>query len=224
MPPGCAVFLTYTDIIKPIDAVGETVGQSTSHPMTLDDLMGMKLQFEQGQRDGVRLEGVADLYKYKLDAAPETRYDTYALVMRGFVDKVLGEGTLARIESELQTMHEAGLLDKSETHFSNVIADFEQKADSAKGHATVVPFHKYEALRKMRNMASVWTMQDHPLVCEQERYFDVKMYEPEEEEGTTCGVAWSVVVGESAGKAARAILFAPGDVCVLGVAKAGAQL
>lgn len=225
LPAGCAVFLSFTDIVKPVGNLGEAIGQITSRAVTLEDLVGMKLQFAEGERDGVRVNGIANLYRLK--AATSVTYETYALVMHGFVDKVLGEGTLARIESEVQLMHQGGLLDKKTTlHHSNVIADFEQGCDSAKGRATVLPFYKCEDLRKMRNMASVWTMQDHPLVCKQDRYIDMSTCGTQWQGGAECGecgVAWKVCVGEAARNATRDFLFAPGDVCVLGIASAQAR-
>jgi len=193
-PAGCAVSLTYCDVGENEPGM-EKLGQETSHRVTVDDLKAMKWQFENGHIDGKPKPGVADLYDLKaamegVDTGGVEVRDAAVLVMRGFTDHVLGEGVLAKMEHELESMKQNGLTDskalmrgvvknKNARH-NNVMADFEQAPDHANGKGTVVPFHKYEALRKMRNMAAMWMQQDHPLVAEQNRYFDV----------TTCGIGW----------------------------------
>ena len=109
--------------------------------------------------------------------------ESAVLVLRGFADRALGMGTLACMESELQSMEEEGLLDsralmrgavknKNARH-NNVIADFEQAPCIEKGQGTVVSFAKYDALERMRKAAAKWMDQEHPLVAEQNRYYVV---------------------------------------------------
>tara|TARA_B110000902_G_scaffold233107_1_gene276658 strand:+ start:134 stop:1069 length:936 start_codon:yes stop_codon:yes gene_type:complete len=243
-PAGCAVSLTYCDVGENEPGM-EKLGQATSHPVTVKDLLAMKLQFEQGQTDGKAAPGVAEIFDLKaamdgVDVGGLEVRGASVLVMRNFTDHVLGKGTLAQIESELESMKQDGLTDskalmrgqvknKNARH-NNVIADFEQSPDIAKGRGTVVPFRKYDALLKMRNMAAMWMQQDHPLVAEQNRYFDV----------ASCGIGWhgdaerDVVWGLRVGEATRAmplmfqaytrsepigpkttIHLAPGDVYVM---------
>lgn len=192
------------------------LGQPTSHRVTVNDLAAMKLQFEQGEVDGLPVHGVAEMFDLKaalqsdegvnLKVLPEVR-EASVLVMRNFTDKVLGAGTLAQIESELESMQQDGLTDSKAlmrgsvknklARHNNVMADFEQAPDIANGRGTVVPFHNYEALRRMRVMAAMWMQQDNPLVAEQNRYFDV----------ASCGIGWhgdaerDVVWGLRVGKA-----------------------
>jgi hypothetical protein len=61
-----------------------------------------------------------------------------------------------------------------------VIADFEQTSCIEKGQGTVVSFAKYDALERMRKAATKWMDQEHPLVAEQNRYYNVG----------SCGIGW----------------------------------
>lgn len=198
----------------------EKLGHPTSHKVTVKDLQAMKWQFENGHIDGKPAPGVAELYDLKAALGGDERVDVSklpevreaaVLVMRGFADHVLGAGQIAKMEHELESMKRDGLTDskalmrgavknKNARH-NNVIADFEQKPCIEKGRGTVVPFHKYGALRNMRNMAAMWMQQDFPLVAEQNRYFDV----------ASCGIGWhgdaerDVVWGLRVGKATAAM-------------------
>ena len=213
--------ITFCDVGE--NGVGmEKLGTPTSHLVTVADLRAMKWQFENGHVAGKPAPGVAELYDLKAalegdsggsadaEELPVVR-EASVLVLRGFTDHVLGAGTLARVESELESMQREKLVDSEalmrgsvknkHARHNNVIADFSQAPDIAKGKGTVVPFSKYEALRKVRNMAAVWMQQDHPLVAEQNRYFDT----------STCGIGWhgdaerAVVWGLRVGEAAKRI-------------------
>ena len=94
----------------------EKLGHPTSHPVSVQDLKAMKLQYEMGEREGNPLNGVADFYDLKaamegVDVGGLEVREASVLVMREFTDKVLGEGTLAQIESELESMQRDGLTD-----------------------------------------------------------------------------------------------------------------
>ena len=215
LPPKCAVSLTYCDVGENGPGM-EKLGYPTTRPLSVNDLKAMKMRFE-------GLEGKAEMFD--LTAAMEgvnvngkEVRDAAVLVMRGFANVVLGEGTLARIESEVQGMQQAGLTDgkalmrgkvknKSARH-NNVVSDFEQSPDFAHGHGTVVPFANYDALREMRAIAGDWMQQPYPLVAEQNRYYDV-FAGGQANKG--CGIGWhgdgerDLVWGLRVGEATRAM-------------------
>jgi hypothetical protein len=78
------------------------------------------------------------------------------LVLRAFTDRVLGEGSTRAILEEI-TATEA----RDAPAF---LADYEENRNE-KTHA-VHALHKHPAVQKARNMAAMWTMQDHPLVAQ----------------------------------------------------------
>ena len=208
LPRACAVSLTYCDVGENGPGM-EKLGQKTSHPVSVNDLGAMKQRFE-------ALGGKAEVFDLKaamegVDVGHLEVREVAVLVMRGFTDAVLGNGTLAQIESEVQSMQQFGLTDskalmrgqvknKNARH-NNVVADFVQQPDIAAGRGTVVPFADYAAMSKMRAAAAEWMQQGHPLVAEQNRYFDV----------ASCGIGWhgdaerDVVWGLRVGEATRAM-------------------
>lgn len=209
LPVGCAVSLTFCDVGE--NGIGmEKLGHPTSRPVTVAALEAMKRRFE--ERAGVAelhdlkgaLEGAVDASQ--LRGAPPVP-EAAVLVLRGFTDAVLGEGKLAQIEFEAQSMMRRGLVDskalmrgqvknKNARH-NNVIADHEQPPNIPAGKGTVVKFADYPAIAAMRDAAQEWMQQEMPLVAEQNRYFDVK----------SCGIGFhgdaerDVVWGLRVGKA-----------------------
>jgi len=189
LPDRCAVSLTFADVGENGPRM-EKIGRPTTNFISGHDLLRMKHSYE-GQN------GVAELFDLKkvleesveTSKLPEVR-EAAVLVLRGFTDCVIGEGTLIMIESEVQSMKRDGLVDnkalmhgqvknKNARH-NNVIANFRQSPAIADGKGTVVAFEDYPATRKMRDVAQTWMQQEHPLVAEQNRYYDVE----------TCGIGW----------------------------------
>lgn len=194
LPEDCAASLTFCDVGE--NGVGmEKIGQDTNKPVSVAMLKAMKSKFEYRHVNGEPAPGVAELYDLSqlmegVNVKGATVREAGVLVMRNFADHILGEGSLATIESEVQSMHEQGFVDskalfrgvvknKNARH-NNVIADFTQSPDYALGRGTVVPFAQYEGLSKMRNAAAEWMGQENPMVCEQNRYFNT----------AKCGIGW----------------------------------
>ena len=83
------------------------------------------------------------------------------LVMRDFTQRVMGECITNSIITEIATVEALG---EPEAPSSLFFADYEE-ASNSKTHQ-VHSLHRYPAIQKARNMASVWTMQDHPLIAQ----------------------------------------------------------
>lgn len=123
-------------------------------------------------------------------AAARQGQDASVLVLRGFVKGVLGPEAVDQIEHEFEMQHVQGKVDckalfrgevknKNARH-NNVLADFDQEPDYAAGKGTVVKLVDYPYLDRLAKVAKDWMSQDRDLVCEQNRYFDVK----------SCGIGW----------------------------------
>lgn len=112
------------------------IGRTDANPVTSEQLDAMNLMFSSNGGDAVCLDGL--------------------LVLRQFTDQVLGEGSTQAVLDELTTLHEpdAPLL----------FADYEEEP-SSKTHR-VRALHKTPSIQKARNMAAMWTMQDHPLIAQ----------------------------------------------------------
>jgi hypothetical protein len=204
LPAGVAVTLTYCDRGENDSGAGnQTIGQLSNRTVSMEDLKNMELYYTHPREEDKSEDGSTQqrrsckLYdlKHMLCAAlpdldPDQVEEAGVLVMREFSENVLGAGSTARMEAEVQQMHLDGKVDGSvfskkhqhlpckgiinkKARHNNVIADFEQSPDYAKGQGTVVPFRHYPTLRLMRGVASTWMQMDHPLVAEQNRYPDV---------------------------------------------------
>lgn len=206
LPAGVAVTLTYCDRGENDSGAGnQTIGQFSNRTVSMKALREMEHYYiyPRPEEEDEGKEGVFEqnrrckLYDLKQilceampDLDPDQVEDAGVLVMKGFAENVLGAGSTALMEGEVQQMHLDGKVDgsvfsKKHEHLpckgiitkrarqNNVIADFEQSPDYAKGQGTVVSFRHYPALRLMRGVASAWMQMDHPLVAEQNRYPDV---------------------------------------------------
>tara|TARA_B110001450_G_scaffold101649_1_gene96249 strand:- start:1402 stop:2379 length:978 start_codon:yes stop_codon:yes gene_type:complete len=131
------------------------------------------------------------------------------LVLRGFAQRQMGEGAPDKIEHELEQQARGGKVDSKalmrgrvknkRARHNNVMADFEQDADYAAGKGTVVNISDYAFISALRDHAAAWMQQEDGLICEQNRYFDVK----------SCGIGFhgdserEVVCGYRAGEATK---------------------
>ena len=110
------------------------IGRDDANAVALKELRGMSSMFRVNGGDTLEIDGL--------------------LVMRAFTDRVLGEGSTEAILNEI-----AGIEARDARVF---FADYEENP-SPKTHG-VHALHKHPTVQKARNMASMWTMQDHPLV------------------------------------------------------------
>lgn len=206
LPSPCFCTLTFCDSGE--NSVGmEIIGQRSEVLVTMGMLEEMKARFEGvgGKAEMVDLKAVLG---GKAPPGKAVR-EAGVLVLRDFVKVVHGEETLRRVEHELQQQQEDGKLDskafmrggvknKAARH-NNVIAGFAQAPDYANKKGTIVPWSSCPAIAKMGASAKEWMKQPHELVCEQNRYFDVK----------SCGIGFhgdaerNVVMGLRVGEACK---------------------
>lgn len=190
LPGSCAVSLTFCDVGENGPGM-QKLGVPTERPVTVEDLKRMKGCYE-GRN------GTADFFDLRaalLDGVDANVFPNFVpesavLVMRDFANHVLGQETIKKIEHEVESMKRDGLVDtkvlmrgsvkNKHARHNNVIADLDQSPDYTSGKGTVVKFENYPAIESMRQVAKTWMNQQHPLVCEQNRYFDVK----------DCGIGW----------------------------------
>ena len=112
------------------------IGRSDASPVTSEQLDAMDLMFTSNGGKTVKLDGL--------------------LILRAFTDRVLGDGSTRDILEEITAI---------ETLDAPVfLADYEE--DSNDKTYKVHALHKHPAVQKARNMAAMWTMQDHPLVAQ----------------------------------------------------------
>jgi hypothetical protein len=190
MPTRCAVSLTFAN--RGENEVGmQIIGVPASKLVTMEMMQAAKLQWDMGadSSDQVHAPGEAELYDLSgmVEGAP---YGAGVLVLRGFAQRLLGDDAPAQIEHELQMQAESGKVDTKAlmrgevknkvARHNNVMADFDQAPDHASGRGTVVNMRDYPFIDALAAQAAVWMQQDNPLICEQNRYYDV----------TSCGIGW----------------------------------
>lgn len=112
------------------------IGRSDANPVTLTEMQNMCFMFRGNGGETVELDGL--------------------LVMRAFTDRVLGAGSTQAIVDEI-TAIEAG---EAPLFFADYTEDSNSKTHQ------VLALRNHSAVQKARNMAAVWTMQDHPLVSQ----------------------------------------------------------
>ena len=112
------------------------IGRTDANPVTSEQLHAMNLMFSSNGGDTLCLDGL--------------------LVLRQFTDRVLGEGATQSVLDELTTLHE------SDTPL--LFADYEEEPSSKTYRVRAL--HKHPSIQTARNMAAMWTMQDHPLIAQ----------------------------------------------------------
>lgn len=133
--------LLFTNIL---DIGVDFVGRKDTTPISHSMLDAMRLQYEDvGGGLVAEVEASFGDAKYAI------------LVMKNFLDRIAGAGSLSSLQLELAAVS-VGREDKP-----LLFADFEDH--SASTHS-VFALHKHPTIQQARNMASVWTMQDHPLI------------------------------------------------------------
>jgi hypothetical protein len=143
--------------------------------------------------------------------------DAKVLVLRGFAQRLLGEDACDHIEHELQTQYINGKLDKKKlsrqgkvenkpSRWNNVLADFDQEPDIARGKGTVLKMSNFPFINALNAQAAMWMQQDNSLVCEQNLYYDVHKGG---QQNKGCGIGWhgdterEIVMGYRAGEATK---------------------
>ena len=119
-----------------IVSLSTRIGRDDAKHVSVEDLNNMEVMFASNGGKTLRLATL--------------------LVMRDFMSRVMGDETLERIAEELR------LNDSLEG--TAVFADFEEKANE-RTH-DVHALRNYPCIQRARNIASMWTMQDHPLVVQ----------------------------------------------------------
>jgi len=214
LPASCAVSLTFSN--RGENSVGmQIIGGPASQLVTMNMLEAAKLQWEAGNGpDGVVNPGEAELHDLSSMLDPQlcSQHDGVGagvLVLRGFVQRLLGEDAVDKVENELELQHQRGKIDskalmrgavknKNARH-NNVMAHFDQEPDHAQGKGTVVKMEDYPTINELSRNAAMWMQQDNPLICEQNRYYDVK----------PCGIGWhgdaerEIVLGARFGEATK---------------------
>ena len=189
IPPGCAVSLTLANRGENEKGM-QIVGGPPSQLVTTRMLHAAKLKWEVGTgRDGAVQLYEAELHDLsaKVDPALVERCggeDAAVLVLRNFAPRLIGDDACDQIEHELETQLRDGKIDKQalmrgvvknkNARWNNVMADFDQEPAYAEGRGTVVKIADYPFIHKLAQHAGMWLQQGNPLVCEQNRYFDVK--------------------------------------------------
>jgi hypothetical protein len=109
LPVGCACTVTYCDVGENGPGM-EKLGRPTDRPVSVSDLNTMQKTYESSLQGYAELYDLKEAMKSRNTSGCELR-ESVVLVLRGFADRALGMGTLACMESELQSMEEEGLLD-----------------------------------------------------------------------------------------------------------------
>jgi len=216
MPANCAVSLTFAN--RGENSVGmQIIGGPASQLVTKAMLEAAKLQWENGNdANGMASPGEALLIDLSEKVAGKAclqgvggQEGAAVLVLRRFVHKLMGEDAVNEVEHELELQLQKGKIDtkalmrgkvknKNARH-NNCMADFEQEPDQANGRGTVCNLIHYPRIHTLANLAAVWMQQDNPLICEQNRYYDV----------SKCGIGWhgdgerEIVLGARFGEATK---------------------
>jgi hypothetical protein len=112
------------------------IGRTDAKPVTSEQLHAMNQMFSSNGGATICLDGL--------------------LVLRQFTDRVLGEGATQAVLDELTNLHEPDS--------PLLFADYEEESN-CKTHK-VRALNKHPSIQKARNMAAMWTMQDHPLIAQ----------------------------------------------------------
>ena len=115
------------------------IGRADVNHVTSEQLCAMNLMFTHNGGNTAELDGL--------------------LVMRQFTDRVMGDECTKDILNELATINEC----ENPLH-PLFFADYEE--DSSFRTHKVHALHKHPSVQRARNMAAMWTMQDHPLVAQ----------------------------------------------------------
>lgn len=184
MPPECAVSLTFANRGENEKGM-QIIGGSPSRLVSMKMLREIQIQWE-GESE---LHDLSALVDTELVEEHSGR-GAGILVLRRFAQTLIGEDAPAQIEHELELQKKNGKIDtqalmrgqvknKNARH-NNVMAHFDQEPDHPSGKGTVVKIKDYPFINELTSHAGVWMQQDWPLICEQNRYFNVK----------SCGIGW----------------------------------
>lgn len=216
MPANCAVSLTFANRGENEHGM-QIIGGPASQLVTKPMLEAAKLQWENGNdANGMASPGEALLIDLSEKVAGKAclqgvggQEGAAVLVLRRFVQHLMGDQAVDEVEHELELQLQQGKIDtmalmrgkvknKNARH-NNCMADFEQEPDQANGRGTVCNLIHYPRIQTLANLAAVWMQQDNPLICEQNRYYDV----------SKCGIGWhgdaerEIVLGARFGKATK---------------------
>ena len=216
LPSNCAVSLTFAN--RGENAVGmQIIGGPASQLVTKAMLEAAKLQWEAGNdANGVSSPGEAVLVDLTEKIAGKAclqgvggQEDAAVLVLRRFVQRLMGEHAVDEVEHELELQMQQGKIDTQalmrgkvknrNARHNNCMADFEQEPDQANGRGTVCNLAQYPRIQMLANHTAMWMQQDNPLICEQNRYYDV----------SKCGIGWhgdaerEIVLGARFGEATK---------------------
>lgn len=204
----------------------QMVGGPPTQLVTMNMLRAAKMQYEAGNAtDGAVHVGEAELYDLSAMMDPALVQanggaDAGVLVLRGFAQRLMGEDAPAQIEHELELQMRNGKIDKQanmyervvtkHARWNNVMAGYDQEPDIANKRGTIVRIADYPFINYLTSLAAMWMQQDNPLVCEQNRYYDV--FGPGTDPSKKgCGIGWhgdkerEIVFGYRAGKATEAM-------------------
>lgn len=204
----------------------QMIGGPPSQLVTMDMLRAAKMQYEAGNAgDSTVHMGKAELYDLSAMMNPALVQahggaDAGVLVLRGFAQRLMGEDAPAQIEHELELQMRNGKIDKKanmyekvvtkHARWNNVMADYDQEPDVANKKGTIVRIADYPFIDYLTSLAAEWMRQMNPLICEQNRYYDV--FGPGTDPSKKgCGIGWhgdkerEIVFGYRAGKATEAM-------------------
>ena len=131
--------LLFTDVTQSLET---RIGRNDATSTTRQLVDAMRQQFGTNGGETVELEGL--------------------LVMRRFIQRVMGSDVVDSIIGELAAVE--ALEESGAPSDSLFFADYEE-ASNSKTHR-VHCLLRNPTTQKARNMASIWTMQDHPLVAQ----------------------------------------------------------
>lgn len=203
MPPESAVSLTFANRGENEPGM-EKIGGAASQLVTMDMLKSAKMQWG----DEAELYDLSAMVDNEL-VDKHMGGGAGVLVLRKFAQRLMGEDAPSHIEHELELQKQRGKIDskalmrgqvknKNARH-NNVMANFDQDPDHAKGKGTVVKLEDYPFINALASHAAMWMQQDNPLICEQNRYYNVE----------SCGIGWhgdaerEIVLGYRAGEATK---------------------
>lgn len=223
-PPKCAVSLTFCNRGENEPGM-QMIGGPPSQTVTVDMLKAAKAQWDAGNgADGVVSPDESELIDLSaglknvsyLEGAPMMD-GAAVLVLRRFVQRLLGEDAVGKVEHELEHQMQNGKIDKQKYNkrrkvvqnkhkrWNNVMADFDQEPDIRNGKGTVVNMVHYPMIQALNNHAAMWLQQDKPVICEQNRYYNID----KSTDGTPCRIGWhgdkerEIVLGVRFGQATK---------------------